>query len=85
MLDVILEKTMVDALEVVKVSKDIEDALAYGKGKLAPILDFVKKYESADWAEISRQMVLHNIDMDVVETAYMDALVWYRRLLNAKV
>lgn len=84
-LDVILEKTMVDALEVVKVSKDIEDALAYGKGKLAPILDFVKKYESADWAEISRQMVLHNIDMDVVETAYMDALVWYRRLLNAKV
>ena len=84
-LDVILEKTMVEALEVVKVSKDIEDALAHRKGKLAPILDFVQRYEGADWAEISRQMVLHNIEMEVVETAYMDALVWYRRLLNARV
>ena len=84
-LDVILEKPMAEALEVVKVSKDISDALIHGKGKLAPILDFVQKYESADWAEISRQMVLYNIDMDVVETAYVDALVWYRRLLNAKV
>ena len=84
-LDVILEKTMAEALEVVKVSKDISDALVHKQGKLAPILDFVQKYESADWAEISRQMVLYNIDMEVVEKAYMDALVWYRRLLKAKV
>lgn len=84
-LDIILEKSMEDALKVVKVSKDIGDALVSGKGKLAPVLDFVKRYESADWAEISRQMIVYNIDMKAVEAAYMDALVWYRKLLNTKI
>lgn len=84
-LDIILEKSMEEALQVVKVSKEIRDALVSGKGKFAPVLEFVTRYESADWAEISRQMILHKIDMKAVEEAYMDALVWYRRLLNTSV
>ena len=76
---------MAEALGVVIVSKDIGDALVHKKGKLAPVLDFVQRYESADWAEISRQMVLYDIEMDAVEAAYVDALNWYRKLLNARV
>lgn len=82
-LDVILEKPMEEALDVVKVSKDISDALIHRKGNLAPILDFTEKYESADWPEISRQMILYEIPMEDVEKAYIEALVWYRNLLRA--
>ena len=81
-LDVILDKSMKEALQVVKVSKDIEDALVEQKGKLAPVFDFVKQYEDANWSEISRQMVLYGISMELVEKSYMDSLVWYRRLFS---
>lgn len=83
--DIILEKPMKEALQVVRVSKDISAALVHQTGKLAPVLDFIKCYESAEWAEVSRQMILHEIDIKVVEDAYMDALVWYRKLLNTSV
>lgn len=81
-LDVILEKSMKEALEVVKVSKDVEEALVDMKGKLAPVLDFIKHYEEANWSEISRQMILYNIDMQVVEKSYMDTLVWYKKICS---
>lgn len=79
-LDVILEKTMKEALQVVKVSHDVQEALLERKGKLAPVLEFVEQYESANWSEISRQMILYNIGMDVVESSYIDSLVWYRKV-----
>lgn len=83
--DVILEKPIVEALQMVKVSNDISEALIYKRGKLAPVLDFVEQYENANWAEISREMILYGIDMKDVEEAYEDALVWYRKLVEAKV
>lgn len=80
-LDVILEKPMEEALKMVTVSKEISDALISGKGKLAPILEFIVQYENADWQEVSRQMILQNIEEDVVSNAYLDSLVWYRDLM----
>lgn len=77
-LDVILEKPMKEALEMVKVSKQISEALIHKDGNLAPVLDFMTGYETADWQEISRQMILRNIDMDQVHDAYIGALKWYR-------
>ena len=83
-LDVILEKPMVEALKDVHVSKDVHDALVDRKGKLAPVLDFVEQYENANWSEISRQMVINKIDLQVVHDAYMDALMWYRKLYTIR-
>lgn len=83
-LDVILEKPMAEALKDVHVSKDVYDALVNRKGKLAPVLDFVEQYENANWSEISRQMVINKIDMQVVHDSYMDALMWYRKLYTIK-
>ena len=82
-LDLILDKPMSEALEMVKVSKQIQDALISGKGELAPILNFIQEYENASWQEVSRLMVLSNIDMDQVYDAYVNALKWYRDLFNA--
>ena len=80
-LDVILEKPMDEALKMVTVSKDIADALLHNEGKLAPIFDFMVQYETANWPEISRQMILRNLEEDVVSEAYRDSLVWYRNLM----
>lgn len=77
-LDVILEMPMEEALEIVKVSPAISDALVHGKGDLALILDFMRQYENAEWQEVSRLMVLHNIEIKQVYDAYVGSLTWYR-------
>ena len=80
-LDIMLEKTMPEALDMVQVSKNVREALLEDKGDFAKILDFIKCYEDADWTEISRILVLEDIDMNNVYTAYLGALRWYRDLI----
>lgn len=79
-LDLILNQSMEDALKIVKVSKEINDALIDHKGEFAPVLDFIMQYERANWQEISRLMILKNIDMEQVYDAYIQSLQWYRDL-----
>ncbi len=81
-LDLILNTSMEDALKMVKVSKEISDALIDHKGVLAPVLEFVLQYEKADWQEVSRLMILQEIEMDQVYTAYMQSLQWYCDLFS---
>lgn len=83
-LDVILEKSMEEALEIVHVSKQIREALISKEGKLGPVLDFMFHYENANWQEVSRQMILLDLDMGSVYHAYTGALQWYRDLMTEK-
>lgn len=83
-LDLILAKSMEEALDMVKVSKDIREALVYRDGKFAPVLDFILQYEAANWQEVSRQLVLMNIDMDMVYDSYVKSLQWYRDLFGGE-
>ena len=80
-LDIMLEKTMEEALNMVQVSKNVKEALLEGTGEFAPVLNFIKRYEDADWTEVSRLMVVGNMDMDKVYEAYLNALKWYRDLI----
>jgi len=82
-LDIMLGKTMEDALEMVQVSKNVREALLENTGDFAKVLQFIKRYEDADWTEVSRLLVLDNIDMDKVYTSYLGALRWYRDLIPA--
>ena len=84
-INVILDKPMEEALQMVKVSNDISDALIYKRGTLVPVMDFIEQYENANWTEISRELIVYDIDMDVVAAAYEDTLLWYRQLVEAKV
>lgn len=77
-LDVILEKPMEEALEIVKVSKEISDALIAGTGTFAPVLEFMSQYENANWQEVSRIMIVDNMDMEKIYNSYIEALQWYR-------
>ena len=83
-LDVILEKPMAEALELMKVTGDIQKALISNQGPLAPIMDFLIQYESANWQEVSRQMIIYNLSMDAVQQAYTDSLKWYRNLIESE-
>ena len=72
---VILLLKMVNRMTV-----NIREALIDDKGELAEVLDFIEHYERASWQEVSRQMILRNIDMNSVYDAYVDSLKWYRDL-----
>ena len=80
-LDVIMEKPMKEALGMVKVTEDIKEALVQGQGKLSPVYELILKYEKADWQDVSRQLLLREISTEVVNNAYLNALVWYKKLL----
>ena len=82
-LDVILDMPMKDALETIKISKNISDALVYHKGIFAVPLEFILQYENANWQEVSRLMIVHNIEMQPVYDAYLNALRWYRDTIFA--
>jgi EAL and modified HD-GYP domain-containing signal transduction protein len=79
-LGIILEKPMEEALDMVKVSKEIRAALVDGQGPFAGVFDFMLQYENASWQEVSRQMVVGDIDMDAVYKCYADSLRWFRDL-----
>ena len=83
-LDVILEKPMGEALELVTVAGDIRDALIHKRGALVPVLELIVNYESANWQEVSRQMLLAQMDVRMVNEAYQAALGWYRELMAAE-
>ena len=62
-LDIILDCSMEEALSMVRVSGKIRAALLEHTGSLAEVLHFIVKYESAEWQEVSRQLVLKNIEI----------------------
>ena len=81
-IDLILNKPMEEALKMVYLSKEINMALVDHKGDMYDVLDFVIQYEGANWQEVSRLMIVKNIDMDAVYDAYTKSLEWYRDLFS---
>lgn len=80
-LDVILEKPMEEALEKVKVTEEVSRALTKSEGPLANVMELVRQYESANWQEVTRLLLLANIEVSVVNDLYMKSLYWYRQLM----
>lgn len=79
-LDIILDMPMEEALKKVNVTKEISDALVYHKGDLANIYSFVISYEAADWQEISRQLIVLNVDTNTIYQAYTETMCWYKSM-----
>lgn len=80
-LDIILDCSMEEALSMVRVSGKIRTALLEHTGPLAEVLHFIVKYESAEWQEVSRQLVLKNIEIPDVSQAWVSSLQWYAKLI----
>ena len=81
-IDIMLDKPLEEALDMVQVSKNIRDALLNHDGLLYPVLHFMLEYENAAWTEVFRILVVEDIDMDDTYRAYLDALKWYRELFS---
>lgn len=82
LLDIMLDKPMNEALDMVIVSKDIRKALVAHDGPLSLAYYFILQYENANWQEVSRIMLIREIEMDRVYEAYCDALKWYRKIFS---
>lgn len=80
-LDIILDCSMEEALSMVRVSGKIRTALLEHTGSLAEVFHFIVKYESAEWQEVSRQLVLKNIEIPDVSHAWVSSLQWYAKLI----
>ena len=80
-LDIILDCSMEEALSMVRVSGKIRTALLEHTGSLAEVLHFIVQYESAEWQEVSRQLVLKNIEIPDVSHAWVSSLQWYAKLI----
>ena len=83
-LDVILEKTMEEALEKVKVTGEVSRALTREEGPLASIMELIRQYENANWQEVTRLLLLANVNVSVVNDCYMKTLHWYKQLMFGK-
>lgn len=81
-IDLILNMPMAEAIKLVYLPKDIVEALLDEKGELFDVLSFAKCYEQADFSEVSRLLVLSNIDADDIYNAYVDALKWFSTMFS---
>jgi len=83
LLDVILEMPMEKAANEVALDENVRMALVDKSGDFYKILGFIHAYEHASWGNIAIMMVEHNLDLDDVTSAFIDALVWYKSLLDS--
>ena len=81
-IDLILNKSMKEALNMVYLPKEITEALVDKKGDLYETLNLVTQYEQANWQEVSRLMIVDKLEMDGVYEAYVNAMSWYSKLFN---
>jgi len=83
LLDIILERPMEEAVREVALDESVKAALVDKSGDLYKVLDFIYSYEHASWDDIAMKIVKYNLDLEDVITAFVDALVWYKALLDA--
>jgi EAL and modified HD-GYP domain-containing signal transduction protein len=73
---------MDEALKLVLVSDDIREALVSHTGKFADVYNFMIDYESANWASVSRLLIIHDLTTETIYETYVETLCWYRDLLS---
>ncbi len=81
-LDLILGLPMEEALEKLKLSRDITEVLTKGTGPFAELYHFMQDYENANWENVDKVIKEKNLGSLEVYKAFTDALEWYRRLFS---
>ncbi len=76
LLDVMLSRTMADALDNLPLSRSTADALVGRHNPDRGILDAVIAYESGAWDDASHQATRAGVDPTLLPTAYTAALRW---------
>jgi EAL and modified HD-GYP domain-containing signal transduction protein len=74
---------MEEAVKEVALDEGVRAALVDKSGDLFKILDFIYAYEHANWDSVAIKMVHYDLDLEDIVSAFVDALVWYKSLLDA--
>ncbi|MCL1996920.1 MAG: HDOD domain-containing protein [Defluviitaleaceae bacterium] len=82
-IDAMLDLSIDEALSMVAVADNIREALVKNAGPFYPVYEFIQFYEAADWASVSRFLILYEIDAEQIYTAYIDTMRWYKSLVVA--
>lgn len=82
LLDVILQKPMGEAINEVAVDDKVRKALVDKSGDLYEVLELIYAYEHANWDKVTINMIRNNVEPDMVTDAFINALVWYKELLE---
>lgn len=83
MLDIILQQPMETAIKEICVNEHVARALVDHSGSLYPVLELIYAYERADWDKTSILMIKNNITIDDLSEAFVNAMVWYKQLLES--
>jgi EAL and modified HD-GYP domain-containing signal transduction protein len=81
-LDAILDMPIGEALDMVRVSEEIREALTEHTGRYSIIFQFILEYEAANWNVVSRLLILNDLETEDIYRAYVDAMVWYSDIIN---
>jgi len=81
LLDIILNKSMEEAIKEVAVDNLVHEALVARTGSLYKVMEFIYAYEHANWHKLSIMAIQNGIKGDQIGQAFIDALVWYHQLL----
>jgi EAL and modified HD-GYP domain-containing signal transduction protein len=82
-LDAILDMPIGEALDMVRVSEDIREALVERTGRYSVIFQFILEYEAANWNVVSRLLILNDLETEDIYQAYVDAMIWYNDIIGS--
>ena len=82
LIDIVLELPMEEAVEEIAIDDEVKDALLHNKGRFFSILSLIYAYEHSDWNNASILMVKNDVTIDDVTDAFINALLWYKQLLD---
>ena len=75
-LDAMLDEDMSEALKYIALPKSITDVLMYRKGVLLPIYTLMISYEQGDWIKVEKLVKQLNLDENVLNNDYINAVKW---------
>lgn len=81
LLDVILSKPLEEVLEEIQAPSMIKDAIIDEIGEVGLIYKLLISYEKGEWGNVLQYAEELNIDCELISMSYMEALVWYGKLL----
>jgi len=77
-LDALLDMPLPKALNLLSLSKDVQDALLKREGIPGTVLKCVLAYERGNWDDVT----CANLDNESIRDAYLDAVEWTRDLVS---
>ena len=82
LLDIILDKPMAEAAKEVSFDEKVREVLVDKTGEFHKIMELMHAYEHADWDAIAIKMVQYDLEIDEIVAAFIEALQWYKALLD---